>query len=267
MSFLAPPQRSVVRPIASLFALALLFPSLGCQGPGERVTPQRPTFTTDTQTTAVGTVELESGIGVDPGDSVDTPQTLKIGLEERTELSIGLSPYLKVERPGPDGEGISDLVVAVRHRIHTWPDTTSAAVQIATKLTTADEGEGLGSGEMDFFLTGILTRQFDSVSVVGNYRLGLLGDPDDDDADAQHALSVAAGVPVSGLPASVFGEVTGIASDVAEDVVFGIFGGAYEIRPSLVLDAAIVVGMNDDAPDFQVLFGFTSNFGRLFEVL
>ena len=40
-------------------------------------------------------------------------------------------------------------------------------------------------------------------------------------------------------------------------------GIAFSPGSSIVFDAAVVTGLSDDAPDFQILFGVTTNLGRL----
>ena len=149
-----------------LAALASLALAAACAAPsaswreGQDVpaTPQRPTFSKNTATTAQGTVEVEAGLLRDPGDLFDTPTTIKYGLSAQDELFIGLSPFKMVELPGDDGEGFGDVTLGWRQRFWEQQDNgTSAAWMAYVKLPTADEDEGLGSGEVDGFLAGSLT--------------------------------------------------------------------------------------------------------------
>ena len=147
--------------LAALVSLAL---AAACAAPsaswreGQDVTatPQRPTFSKNAATTAQGTVEIEAGLLRDPGDLFDTPTTLKYGLSERDELFVGFAPFKMVELPGDDGEGFGDILVGWRQRFWQQQESgTAAAWQAAVKLPTADEDEGLGSGEVDGFLSGV----------------------------------------------------------------------------------------------------------------
>lgn len=40
-------------------------------------------------------------------------------------------------------------------------------------------------------------------------------------------------------------------------------GAGYAVTESLVMDLALAAGLTPDAPDLQVLTGFTWNFGRV----
>ena len=227
-------------------------------------TPQRPTVSSDTSTTAEGTAELESGVAIDPGDSRDIPLTLKIGLNDRTELFTSWSPYQKVDLPGTDGRGPGDVFIGTRTRLFEEKESRpSGALQLQTKLPAADEDEGLGSGEVDFFGAGILTKNLGPVTTTGFYQLGFLGEVDDDGTDLEHTFAIAASTSI-GDGFSVFGEAAGIFTPEADDEqVFATTGIAFSPGSSIVFDAAVVTGLSDDAPDFQILFGVTTNLGRL----
>lgn len=228
------------------------------------VTPQRPTVSSDTSTTAEGTLELEAGLALDPDDSTATPLALKLGLAERTEVFAGLSPFNTVERSGDDGEGFGDLVLGMRHRIETSDERTSYAVQAASKLPTGDEDEGFSTGEVDFFLAGIFSRASTSgPSFTGFYELGVVGDPRRrSDTDLQHVVALALSQSVDG-DLSAFGELARIDPGVGDDYLLGTFGLAHRAHAGLVVDGAISVGLDDDAPDLVFLVGFTTQLGRL----
>ncbi len=235
---------------------------------GVQVTPQRPTFSSGTTTTASGTVEIEAGLTVDPGDSVDVPTNTKVGLSEQTELFLGWSPYRHLDLRGPDGNGPSDLLVGTRHRFLDETDTRpAAALQLATKLPTGSTREGLSSGEVDFFAAGIVSKDFETVSLTGFYQLGVLGESNDDAVDVEHGLALALGVPIL-EELGAFAELAGVFTPEQNfDSVFTTVGVAYALSESLVLDGAFAVGLNDDAPDFQVLVGLTFNPGWIFRTV
>ena len=79
-------------------------------------TPQRPTLALDTSTTTRGTLEIEAGVAIDPGDFFDFPVVAKWGLEDTTEVFVGWSPYQRIDLPGTNGDGVGDLSIGVRHR-------------------------------------------------------------------------------------------------------------------------------------------------------
>ena len=239
----------------------------GCRGTSDLdpqpVTPQRPTFSSDTFTTAEGTVEVEVGVALDPTDSFDTPVTMKYGLSPTSEIFVGWSPYQWAETPGSNAEGVGDTVIGTRQRILQPAEEggTAGAIQLATKLPTGSEREGLSSGELDLFASGILTRTVSNVGITGYYQLGFLGEADDSDFDLEHGFALAAGMPLID-EVSVFGEIAAVlAHEEDREEVFTTLGVGYALSPDFILDVAMVVGLSRDAADFAVLIGFTKNIG------
>ena len=251
-----------------LVALSALLPLVtGCgalhDGSRPAATPQRPTLSVDTNTTAQGTFELESGVAFDPDSTFSAPTTLKWGAGERTELFVSASLYDWAELP--DGDEVSsfgDTFVGARQRFLELENGVAGALQLSTKIPTAEEGEGLGNGEHDFFIAGSLSASpSKEVFLWLFYEAGLLGDPDDSGNDVQHSFSVNGSKTFDGVLA-IFGEVATIDGPDGYDPTFGTIGVQHIIAPSLVWDAGFVVGFNDDAQDLQFVVGFTSNLGQ-----
>lgn len=249
-----------MRPIVLLLCLPLGACSIR-HDPNVLVSPQRPTVSSDTTITAAGTYELEAGLVLDPGDTLALNTTLKLGLDEVTDVFVGWTPYAHIDRPGDDGTGTGDSAVGARRRV--WEKGPNAvAVQMATKLPTGDEGEGLSSGEIDFFLAGILSHEEDSgATLVGFYELGLIGEPGASDTGTQHTAALAASKPWKD-DMTLFGELSKRHAAFGDDPLLAILGIAKRTRPGLVYDGALAVGLNDDAADLTLLFGLTTNVGR-----
>lgn len=251
--------------LAALVALLPLVTGCAALHDGRRpaATPQRPTLSVDTNTTAQGTFELESGVAVDPGKKFSAPATLKWGAGERTEIFVGTSFYDWAELPNGDAvSSFGDTYLGARQRFLELENGVAGALQLSTKIPTAEEGEGLGTGEYDFFLAGSLSAApSPDVYLWLFYEAGLLGDPDDSGQDVQHAYSINGSKTYDGV-IGVFGEVAAINGPDGYDPVFGTIGFQHFIAPSLVWDAGFVVGFNDDADYLQFVVGFTSNLGR-----
>lgn len=229
----------------------------------EQVTPQRPTISYDTKTTSFGTFEFEAGLSVDPGDRFDTPTTLKYGSGEATEVSIGWSPYLKVDMPTGDESGIGDVVLGIRHRM--WDETDSVqslAVQALVKLPAADETEGLGTGEIDASFGGSLSRTLAyDTTVVAHYLLDFIGNPTDSD-DIGHTVALSVSAPVLREDVTGWIEIGGhMIPELDSEVVLGQIGAAYSPHPTLSYDAAVSIGLTDESDDFALLIGLTTNLG------
>lgn len=232
--------------------------------PATPATPQRPTVSVDTKTTAPDTVELEAGVSVDPSDTFDSPLRLKYGLGPHTEFAVGISPLVYLSRPGSDGSGNGDVTIGTKHRVvdqdGDWP---ALAFGLVTKLPAASSVEGIGSGEIDFFAEGVASADYDDVGLTAYYAFGALGAPRARGVDGQHTGALAASVALGG-GFGAFGELAGVFERAnRREAVFTTLGVTQQPLVNLVLDAGVVVGLSDDAPDFAVVAGMTINFGRL----
>lgn len=241
----------------------LLAISAACHSPQQApVTPQRPTVSYDTATTAHGTFELEAGITVDPDDSFDSATAIKYGASESTELFVGWSPRQIVRQPGPDARGASDLVIGARHRLWEADDTTPSAAIVATaKLPTASQATGLSSGETDLRFGAILNQQFGAISANAFYQYGALGNAAGAGTISEHTAALTAGWAVNDR-IGAFVELAGVTvPSMSFESLFVIVGATYTTSPSLVFDAGVTTGISSDAPDLQLFLGFTHNFG------
>jgi hypothetical protein len=153
-----------------LLSVSALFGCGGCASwPPQQApaTPQRPTLSSDTNTTAHRTVEVEAGVLIDRHDEVDTPLALKWGMEENTELFASWSPFRAINLPGPGVEGVGDLSLGLRHRFADESETTpSGAFQLSAKLPTGESNPGPGTGETDLFAALIAGKSVGRVSLV-----------------------------------------------------------------------------------------------------
>lgn len=256
--------------LAGLAALALLgsctSPSASWrEGQDIMATPQRPTFARNTSTTAQGTVEAEAGLMREPGEQFATPAMLKYGLSPRDELFVGFTPFKMVELDGDDGEGFGDVLVGWRQRFFEPQDEpASVAWQAALKLATGDEDEGLGTGEIDGFLAGILTLAQEDWTATGYAQFGLLGEPDDSGVDHQEALSGVFDMGLAGTNAGIVAELAGVFTPEQDlEQVFTTLGVNWSPLPGVVFDTGVLIGLSDDAPDFQYFVGLTRNLGRI----
>ena len=228
-----------------------------------QTTPQRPTFSSDTNTTAAGTIELEAGLDLDPGDRLSTPTTVKYGVDERTELSIGFEPYTWIDIDDRSPAGIGDLVPVLRRRLVDQDGSSpSLGYLVGAKLPTASPDKGIGTGETDLFLASIAHWSDPAWTATGYYQLGLLGAAGSSGMDLSHLMTVSGSRPVQS-DLSAFGELAfrwTPEQDLEE--LFGIAGIALTYRPGLVFDLGARLGLSPDAEDFALLIGTTINFGR-----
>jgi hypothetical protein len=228
-----------------------------------QATPQRPSFSADTNTTEPGTVEIEMGVAVSDEDAVNSPVAVKWGATERSELFLGWSPVVHLESAAGNETGSGDMVVGTRLRfLEESSSRPSGALQLATKLPTASDEKGLGSGEVDFSGAGILTKNIDRFTLVGYYQFGVLGDPVGPRVNTEHAMAVAVGRPVT-TSLGGFAEVSGVMMpDKDSSSLFCTFGLAYSARLGLVFDTAVTLGLTDDVDDWALVLGLTANLGK-----
>ncbi len=258
-----------VGPIAILVRLSALFAAVltfGCAGPPAIPTPQRPTFSSSTQTTAPGTVEIEAGVSIDPGDRNSSPMTAKMGVTENSEIFVSWSPYTWVDRSvgGGNGGGVGDTEIGMRQRVLDFgPNEPAIAYQFKTKIPTASARQGIGNEEMDFFAAAMLEMPYGSASLVGFYQLGFLGDPTGGDPDIQHGLAISGTTPVADA-IGAYGEIAGIITPERDDEQLIATGGlTYPLMDGWIFDAGLAIGLSNDAPDLQFLIGVTVNLGGI----
>lgn len=226
---------------------------------GPPVTRQRPVFAPDTSTTAEQTVEIEGGMKVDPRGGEDYPLVLKWGAAHHTELFLSWSPLVRVERPGDDGIGSGDLAAGVRHRFLDEEGARPAvAVQLSARFPTSSRAEGIGDDTIDAFAGLAATKTVGSLGLGGYYQVGMLGQVDGG-TETEHGVAADLTIALS-RRWTAFAEGAGLFQG-AQDAVIATAGLAYAWQPNLVFDVGVAVGLTDDAPSHQFVFGFTYNFG------
>lgn len=218
--------------------------------------PQRPSFTTNATTTRPGYLELEAGLAWDE-DRFDTPLLFKVGLDPRTEVFVGISPYVEVDTPGGDEASFGDTLVGGKHRFFEGPHFDSAFLA-ALKLPTADDDVGTGDPDLELDL---ILSSLELERGALDFNAGLtLADFD----DPIWATGVAWSAPI-GERTSFYGELfASFDHEADQDVVVTDWGVSWRANRSFVLDAALAFGLSDDAPDVQLLVGFTKVLGRVF---
>lgn len=242
---------------------AVLLPLAACQvtsGAGNPPAPQRPTVSVDANTTAEGSTELEFGVTIDPGDYLAAPLLFKYGFSENVELFVGGDVVRSTDMLDRDETGIGDAIVGTRFRF--WEDEEremAAAGLFQVKLPTADDGKGLGSGEIDYIGAGTVTAALgEKASLTGYAQLGLIGRPGGDDLQTVVAL----------VPSVAIDERTGVFAELAmfqnegpSDPMQLMLGVTRLLEVDMLADAGLVFGLNEEAPDLVLFIGLTLNLG------
>src|SRR5688500_577595 len=183
----------VCRAIAVL-VLALSSPALA---------QQRPLVTEDPETIGAGRILVEAGF--DHARDVDYPVSglgghlrrfpvigisLGIGSVGEVQIDGGLYNHLTITerrvaplsfmftKPGSTTSDVEDMVVGTKVRlVSEGSRRPSITMRSATKIPTASNEAGLGLDTFDFHSTVLVAKTVQSVRVVGNIGLGILGDP------------------------------------------------------------------------------------------
>lgn len=256
---------------------------------------QRPLVTEDPETVGSGVALLE--VGMDylieeeypasglTGDLLRLPlYGLSFGVSSIAEIQIdgGLRNSLKITDrsaaplsdmltvTGDSTKSVEDLVIGTKVRLRAESRGGPAlGFRFATKLPNASNESGLGLDTTDFFASFLLGKTIRSVRVVGNFGLGILGDPTRGDRQNDvltYGMSVARAV-VQGF--EVVGELNGRIDTRAGEPPPGtesrslLRAGARYTRGAGRFDAALIVGVTTVGPGIGVTAGYTHAFNAL----
>ncbi len=131
------------------------------------------------------------------------------------------------------------------------------AITGTLKIPTANESKGLGSGEADFGINAIATKNL-SKRLALHLNLGytLIGE---DHVDNALNYSLASQFILSDKWALV-GEIVGVNNmnrRHGDDPLSGLIGAYYLITDKIIWDAGLEIGINKAAPDFRFTTGLT----------
>ena len=251
---------------------------------------QRPLVTEDPETVGGGRILVEAGLDLERdrffpvsglnGNRLVLPTvSVSIGLSSIAELQIDGAFYQRLNiterRPAPlsglldfDGDettDVDDFIVATKLRLLSESGQRPAiGLRLATKLPNASNESGLGTDMTDFFASLLVAKTVQSIRVVGNGGLAILGDPTSAVPEQNDLLTLGLSVARAMTTSTeLVGEINGrfnLANDDPdpgpENRAMLRFGGRYT-RGSLRLDAALLVGMTSRDPSVGLTTGFT----------
>ncbi|GJM22086.1 MAG: hypothetical protein DHS20C15_20010 [Planctomycetota bacterium] len=248
--------------------LAIALPSCVVVG-AQPATPQRPTFSSNTNTTAEGTVEMEAGYADDTkGDRSDSDRTasvtFKYGLSEKAEVFVAGLPYVEGQRAGRRESGLGETTIGARHRIWENDDgSLSFAYQASVELPTGSTTDGLSNGEEDFYGAAILSGREENWGWTAFYQHGRI-DLKGGDRTGQDAFALAVDTPIDDQ-VSAFAELAYIRTRSIDDhPKYATVGLAWAQDQALIWDFSVVRPFNNDGPDTRFQIGATVNWGHLF---
>jgi len=222
----------------------------------------RPLTIDDAEPVEPGKFELEAGLGYVKEDDCkhfDVPLALTYGVLLRLEAGIGFGGQFEDRKEDGDEtafeEGLSDLTLGVKCKLFDQDKAFfDQALAAGIKLPTANEDRDLGSGEIDYDLTYILTRQLDEkTTLLFNVGYTWLGGEEGDVLHYGPAITyqlTPTFQPVAELllETPVDGGKTSLGANV---------GCRYQLQEALTLDAAVGTRVAGDWPDFTAAVGLT----------
>ena len=257
---------------------------------GVAAAQQRPLVTEDPETVGGGRILLEAGLDLQRdvlfpvsglrGNRLIVPTvSVSIGLSSIAELQIDGAFYQRLNiterRDAPlsglldfdDDEttDVDDFIVATKLRLVTESGSRPAiGLRLATKLPNASNEAGLGTDMTDFFASLLVAKTIQSIRVVGNGGLAILGDatsavPEQNDL-MTFGISVARAMTTA---TEIVGEINGRLNLAngdpdpgAENRAIMRLGGRYT-RGAVRVDAAVLLGMTSRDPSVGLTTGFT----------
>jgi hypothetical protein len=250
---------------------------------------QRPLVTEDPETIGAGRLLIEGGFdyawdveypasGLE-GDLLRVPLIgLSIGVSSIAEMQIdgGFHNRLNIDSVDPSAplagmvtatgdatSDVEDIVIGMKVRI--VPEgmrRPGFGFRFATRLPNANNETGLGLDTTDFYATLLTAKTVESVRIVGNVGLGILGDATRGDRQndvMMYGLSFARALTTR---AEVVGEINGWLNFRDEPPVatdsrgIGRVGARYTIS-SWRADGAVLFGVTERDPGFGFTFGAT----------
>jgi len=266
--------------LACLAVLSLAWPAAA---------QQRPLVTEDPEPVGAGRILIESGfdyargaeypasglqghllrvplVGVSVGISSIAELQIDGGFYNRLSVTSRQSAPLSsmVDQLGDSVHDVEDVVVATKIRVAA--ETTgrpSFGVRFATKLPNASNESGLGLDTTDFYASILVGKTVGSFRTVGNFGVGILGDPTRGDRQNDvltYGLSVARALTRA---AEIVGEVNGRVDTREGDAPPGTDSrgvarvGARYTTGGWRADAGVLFGVTSGDPDIGFLAGFT----------
>ncbi len=159
---------------------------------------------------------------------------------------------------------IDDFTVGTKIRLMSEsPGRPALGIRFATKLPNASNEQGLGLDTTDFYASVLLAKTIQSLRVVGNAGVGILGDPVNGNQQNDvltYGLSVARALTQG---SEVVGEINGRLHTSDIDAAPGTQssaiarGGLRFTKGPVRLDGGVILGIMENDPKFGVTAGLT----------
>ena len=165
---------------------------------------------------------------------------------------------------GDSTSSIDDFTVGTKIRLMTEsPGRPALGIRFATKLPNASNEKGLGRDTTDFYASVLLAKTVQSLRIVGNAGVGILGNPvsgNQQNDVLTYGLSVARALTQG---SEVVGEINGrihtsdIAAAPGTESSAIARGGLRFTKGPVRIDGGVILGIMENDPTFGVTAGLT----------
>ncbi len=226
----------------------------------------RPLSTNDAGTVERGHFEVECGYEYAKGDA-DEENSLSFavtcGIAQNLDLGVEV-PYRFIDfDEGDDVDGIGDVEFTTKYTlVKETEDHPAFAMSFGVKSETGDETKGLGTGEIDYSINGILTKKINKITTHLNCGYTFVGEPDGEDVDDLMSYAVAVEYPL-GEKLNILGEIAGetdFNGNFDNNACSGLFGINHCLNEDIVIDYGFGFGISDASPDYTITSGMTIYF-------
>jgi hypothetical protein len=160
---------------------------------------------------------------------------------------------------GDGGSGLGDVILKGRYYAVEQDDLLPFIDLVGSvKFPTADEDEGLGTGEFDFTFLVEMARRLsnDAWMILGELGYTFVGEPSGYDVENRWIYSIGLAHELN-PKVTLSGYLDGRTAVVEgnDDPLSILLAGEYKYRPDLRFDTLLEFGLNDGAPDFGITLG------------
>lgn len=239
---------------------------------------ERPTFTWMPHVAGLGRIVAETGVefALEDGERLNgrtftVPTLVRYGASEALEVFVKTDAL--IDRRGEDPEtggdidalGLGDLTLGTKWGMLRDEGLLPSVGSIGLwKLPTADDGDGLGSGEGDlYFLTAFGKGFGDSFALFANLGLGFISDTEEQNAFLMRKVAAAEGRLQLGS-VTLLGEIVWMSQIQPQAGVetTARVGAAVFVTGDFRLDAGLRIGLSEEAEDFAFTIGVSIALGR-----
>lgn len=232
--------------------------------------PNRPSNSNSAEVLSPGIVQWEYGFSREwAGAGAHENEIVgewRFGIWKNAEIRWGENPWLQDTASGVSHEGLGNEYFSGQYRFHEekgYTPTVSASYTIT--FPTANEAAGLSSGRVDQTATVLVSKEIHKFTCDFNADYNLVGREGAPGHDANGTFYLTFEKEIHSK-LSMIGEWGGETRLNADE---GLSAGnlwalTYQIRPRVVLDGGIEIGITQGAPPKRAFFGVTYAVGNVY---